>query len=779
MKRLAYLSLALLVAASCLGGESRFKAADGCFTLDGKPFIVKAAELHYPRIPRAYWDHRIKMSKALGMNTVCLYVFWNIHEQRPGEFDFTGQNDLREFIRLCDANGMKVIVRPGPYVCAEWEMGGMPWWLLRKKEIRLRECDPWFLERTGLFFAKVAEQIGDLTADRGGPVIMMQVENEYGSYGTDKEYVGRIRDMLRKEFGSDITLFQCDWSSNFLNNGLDDLLWTINFGTGADIDAQFAPLRKARPGSPLMCSEFWSGWFDKWGARHETRQGDEMVAGIGDMLSRGISFSLYMTHGGTSWGHWAGANSPGYAPDVTSYDYDAPISESGQPTAKYHALREMLARYNGGEELPPVPASPEAAATGEIRFSEVAPLADNLPRARRDSVIRPMEEYGQGFGTIIYRTELPAVDSLATLTVNEPHDYARIFIDGRHVGDLDRRLGEKELQIGRCRSGAVLEILVEAMGRINFGRAVLDRKGITDSVTLTMHGSAPATLGDWQVCNIEDEYPTYTAMSYRHLDASVRDAGGRLPAGAYRAVFSVDRPADTFLDLESWGKGLVYVNGHPLGRFWEIGPQQTLYLPGCWLKEGDNELIVFDIIGPREALSRGLKEPELDGLRDYGDASGAQRVKPDLSGERPLIDGSFPTGGGVHEVVAKEPAKGRYVCLEVLDAADGSDCAAMAELWLLDDGGNRLPREKWKAVGADSEEKEGNHTADKLFDLQESTCWLTATGAAYPHTVVIDLGEVVTVGGIQSLPRMEPGAPGAVGRFRLYVSETPFAAAQQ
>ncbi|MDE6403534.1 MAG: beta-galactosidase, partial [Muribaculaceae bacterium] len=301
MKKLKTLSLLAALAltsvsASAAGSNtpSTFKAGDGTFLLDDKPFVVKAAELHYPRIPRPYWEHRIKMCKALGMNTICLYVFWNAHEPEPGVFDFEGQNDLAEFVRLCAKNDMKVILRPGPYVCAEWEMGGLPWWLLKNKDIALRENDPYFLERVRIFEDAVAGQVGDLTIDKGGPIIMVQVENEYGSYGENKEYVANIRDMVRANYPA-ATLFQCDWSSNYQLNGLDDLVWTMNFGTGADIDDQFRSLKEVRPNSPLMCSEFWSGWFDKWGANHETRPADEMIAGIDEMLSKGISFSLYMT----------------------------------------------------------------------------------------------------------------------------------------------------------------------------------------------------------------------------------------------------------------------------------------------------------------------------------------------------------------------------------------------------------------------------------------------------------------------------------------------------
>ena len=757
---------------------SRFEAGKGTFLLDGKPFVIKAAELHYPRIPREYWEQRIRLCKALGMNTVCLYVFWNSHEPRQDSFDFGGQNDLRAFVQLCARNDMKVILRPGPYVCAEWEMGGLPWWLLKKKDIRLRERDPFFLERVDRFQQELAGQVGDLTIAHGGPIIMVQVENEYGSYGTDKPYVSAIRDMLRKNFGEDVTLFQCDWASNYLNNGLDDLIWTMNFGTGADIDQQFESLKRHRPDSPLMCSEFWSGWFDKWGANHETRPAADMVAGIDEMLSKGISFSLYMTHGGTNWGHWAGANSPGFAPDVTSYDYDAPISESGQTTPKSWELRKTLAKYMGGEKQADVPATIKPMAIKGFEFTEFAPLWANLPKPKTDRDIRTMEEYDQGFGSIIYSTTLPGLDGPAVLTVNEPHDFAQIFIDGEYVGKLDRRNGERQLAIPAMKKGARLDILVEAMGRINFGRAIKDFKGITDNVTLTLNwdGAEWTTeLKNWKVYNIEDEYSTYSSMEFRPLSEAVK-TGDRLPIGAYRATFTIKgRPSDTFLNFETWGKGLVYVNGHPMGRVWEIGPQQTLYMPGCWLKKGENEIIVFDILGPREARTEGLKEPKLDQLlvkkrvthREPGQSL-------DLSGETPVLEGSFKPGNGWQET-RFAPRKGRYVCIEALDALDGGDVAAIAEMYLLDDKGERLSREPWTVMYADSEDMDGvNRSADKTFDLQESTYWQTVSGTPFPHAVVIDLGASHSISGFQYLPRMETGVPGGIKNFRIYVKDTEF-----
>ncbi len=790
----AFITIGLLTAGSCYAQclipvsaaiasdastTQKFEAGNGTFLLNNEPFVVKAAELHYPRIPKPYWDQRIKLCKALGMNTICLYTFWNAHEPKEGEFDFTGQNDLREFIKLCKENDMKVILRPGPYVRAEWEMGGLPWWLLKKKDIRLRENDPYFLERVDKFQKAVADQVSALTIANGGPIIMVQVENEYGSYGEDKKYVANIRDMLRKNFGDEVTLFQCDWSSNFTINGLDDLIWTMNFGTGANIDQQFEKLKELRPESPLMCSEFWSGWFDKWGANHETRPAADMIAGIDEMLSKGISFSLYMTHGGTNWGHWAGANSPGFAPDVTSYDYDAPISESGQTTPKYWELRKILSKYMNGEKQAKVPSLIKPVAVKKFNFSEVAPLFANLPQAKKDKDIRTMEEYDQGFGSILYRTTLPDLKNGALLTVNDPHDFAQVFIDGKYIGKLDRRNGEKELTLPACSKGAQLDILVEAMGRINFGRAIKDFKGITGNVTLTEDKdgySFVCDLKNWEVFNLEDTPEFYDSMEYMPIGAFSAGDDGRMPIGVYRGTFNVDKPSDTFLNFETWGKGLVYVNGHGIGRIWEIGPQQTLYMPGCWLKKGENEIMVFDIVGPRETVSEGLTKPLLDNLQVLKPLTHRNEGETlNLSGLTPVLSGSFAPGNGWQEKAFSSPVEARYICLEAENSIDGKDVAAIAEFYVLDDKGERLSREPWIVDYADSEDVKGvNRSADKLFDLQESTYWSTVPGDTFPHAVVIDLGGEKRISAIQYLPRMESEVPGAIKDFKVYTRKTPF-----
>ncbi len=769
LNKVIWLGLALMsLLFSPLKAEQTFEVGNGTFLLDGEPFVVKAAELHYPRIPEQYWEQRIQMCKALGMNTICLYVFWNFHEQQPGEYDFSGDKDLRKFIQLCQDNDMKVILRPGPYVCAEWEMGGLPWWLLKEEDILLRENDPRFMERVDNFQAKVAEQVADLTIDKGGPILMIQVENEYGSYGKDKPYVSAIRDILRKYYGEDVAMFQCDWESNFLDNGLDDLIWTMNFGTGANIDQQFRRLKEERPDSPLMCSEFWSGWFDKWGANHETRPASEMTAGIDEMLSKGISFSLYMTHGGTNWGHWAGANSPGFAPDVTSYDYDAPINEYGRPTEKYFLLRQTMERHNDGKPLPELPDTIPTISINRFAMTEVAPLLSNLPVPQLTEEPLSMEKFDQGFGSILYRTTIPAHKHTSVLSIDEAHDYARIFLNGKYIGSLDRRKGEKELILPEMDEESTLDILVEAMGRINFGRAIKDFKGIVGKVTLTNDGQEKELKG-WETYCLPDEEGFYSSMDFLPIENVSRNKDGRFPEGVYRGHFRLDTIGDTFLNFENWGKGLVYVNGHPLGRIWEIGPQQTLYTPGCWLREGDNEIMIFDIIGPRIPETEGLRAPILDRL-NINDTAKDMTLYSKLEQLQPVAEGKFGEGNGWQTVKFDSQASGRYLAIQALDAIDGGDIAAIAELYLLDEQGNRLSRESWRALFADSEDTDGaNLTADKTFDLQESTSWTTAPGVPYPHTLIIDLGAETTADSLQYLPRMEKEVPGGVKHYRIFL----------
>lgn len=777
MKRVASIALSFFLAISMVGSLSScsqkttgtFEAGKGTFLLNGDSMVVKAAEIHYPRIPEPYWEQRIESCKALGMNTICLYVFWNLHEQEEGKFDFTGNKDIAKFCRLAQKHGMYVIVRPGPYVCAEWEMGGLPWWLLKKQDVQLRSLDPYYMERVGIFMKEVGKQLADLQITRGGNIIMVQVENEFGSYGTDKPYVSAIRDLVREAGFTDVPLFQCDWSSNFTNNALDDLLWTVNFGTGANIEEQFKKLKELRPETPLMCSEFWSGWFDHWGRKHETRDAATMVSGIKDMLDRNISFSLYMTHGGTTFGWWGGANNPAYSAMCSSYDYDAPISEAGWLTPKYYQLRDLLQQYlPAGQTLPEPPEAFPVIEIPAITEWEVAPLFDNLPDPKQTESVKPMEQFDQGWGSILYRTTLKE-DIEGTLHLDEMHDWAQVFADGQLLGRLDRRQGEFTLPLkSPLKKGTQLDILVEAMGRVNFDKSIHDRKGITEKVEVISNGQATELKG-WSVYNLPPFYEFVSNKNYQK---------GQVVNGPayYRATFRLDKTGDTFLDMQTWGKGMVWVNGHAMGRFWEIGPQQTLYMPGCWLKEGENEIIILDLKGPAETKVIGLEKPILDMLRTQAPEThrkDGQNLK--LNAEKPIHKGTFKPGNGWQEVKFATPTQGRYFCLNAMSNYDGNNIASIAEFDVLDANGKPVSRENWKIVYADSEEtRSGNRTADKIFDLQESTFWQTVDNTAFPHQVVIDLGKEYNVSGFRMLPRAEKNAPGLIKDYAVYVKKTDF-----
>lgn len=744
----------------------RFSIGKNTFILNEAPFVIKAAEIHYPRIPEAYWEHRIQMCKSLGMNTICLYVFWNLHEQQPNQFDFSGNKNIAKFCRLAQKHGMYIIIRPGPYVCAEWEMGGLPWWLLRKKDIKLRTLDAYYMERVGKFMNQVGKQLADLQISRGGNIIMVQVENEFGAYGTDKPYVSAIRDLVKAAGFTDVSLFQCDWSSTFMRNGLDDLLWTLNFGTGANIDNQFKTLKEARPDTPLMCSEFWSGWFDHWGRKHETRSAKAMVQGIKEMLDRHISFSLYMAHGGTTFGHWGGANNPAYSAMCSSYDYDAPISEAGWATDKFYQLRNLLSNYlETGKTLPDVPDSLPVISIPEIRFTKAAPLFSNLPKPKQITDILPMEQLDQGWGSILYRTTLPVAVDRGLLKITEAHDWTQVFANGKLVGCMDRRHGENTVTLSRLEAGTQLDILVEAMGRVNFGKSIHDYKGITEKVEIIQEDSQ-MELKNWSVYNLPVDYSFVRKMKYARSDKLATPA-------YYKAVFHLDRVGDTFLDMSTWGKGMVWVNGHAIGRFWEIGPQQTLYMPGCWLKKGKNEIVVLDLKGPGLNVIRGLERPILDVLHKEKDNIHRKEGQTlNLSDERPVLQGSFISGNGWQEIKTAVPVEGRYFCLEGLSSFDGTSVAAIAELDILGIDGKPVSRESWKVVYADSEEmREGNYTADKVFDLQESTFWQTVDKVSYPHQIVIDLGEKQAITGFRCLPRAEKGAPGQIKEYKVYISD--------
>jgi len=567
--------------------------------LDGRPLQIISGEMHPQRIPREYWQHRLKMARAMGLNTVAMYVFWNVIEHEPGRFDFSDRNDFAAFVKLAQEEGLHVILRPGPYCCAEWEWGGFPAWLLRTDGIVVRSSDERFLATAEKYMQRLGEELAPLSHARGGPIIAVQVENEYGSFGDDKVYMGRIRDMIRRAF-DDVLLFTVDGPSQLPAGTLPDVFCMVN----GDPERDVAVLNKFRPGMPPMVGEFYPGWFDHWGAAHQRRDVAEKSKALEWMLARNYSLNIYMFHGGTSFGFMNGANDGGpgkYQPQTTSYDYDAPLDEAGRPTAKFTAFREHITRHlPPGTSLPPIPATNPVIRIPRFEMRETAALEPMVVKPMQSQQPQTMEQLGQSYGFVFYRTTLPAAGSFK-LRIDGVKDYALVMLDGRPIGKLDRRLGEKELSLQVDRAGATLDLLVENCGRINFGRALLqERKGIDGSVLLDGR-----ELRDWQMfCLPMDDLS--------ELSFGATETKG--PA-FYRGHFDLPETGDTFLDTRGWGKGIVWINGRNLGRFWSIGPQQTLYVPGPWLKKGRNEVIVFDLHPSKKRSLEGLDEPILDEVK--------------------------------------------------------------------------------------------------------------------------------------------------------------------
>lgn len=774
------LTLVLLVFVSFLHAQSpvsgqrgTFVAGKDHFLLNEKPFVIRAAELHYPRIPREYWENRIQMCKAMGMNTICIYLFWNIHEQEEGKFDFSGQNDVAEFVKLVQKNGMYCIVRPGPYVCAEWDMGGLPWWLLKKKDLKVRDLsDELFMDRTQRFLDQAGKQLAPLQIQRGGNIIMVQVENEYASFGADQKYMERIRDGIRTAGFDSVQLFRCDWSSNFNKYQLDGVATTLNFGAGSNVDAQFKQFTERYPNSPKMCSEYWTGWFDHWGKPHETRSIESFIGSLKDMMDRKISFSLYMAHGGTSFGQWGGANAGPYSAMATSYDYNAPIDEQGRPTDKFFAIRSLLGNYlQEGEVLADLPPVNKVIEIPAFEFKQSAALFENLPKPVVSKQIKSMEELNQGWGRILYRTALLPSNQKRTLIITEAHDWAIVYVDGKPIGKLDRRRGETMIEVPIMAKAAQLDILVEGMGRVNYGKAIADRKGITEKVEIK-EGNAVTLLENWKIYSLPVDERFQQKAKYKNSTY----AG----AGWFKGSFDLDETGDTFLALSSWGKGMVWVNGRNLGRFWKIGPQQTLFLPGAWLRKGKNEVVVFDLEGPKNASMAGLSKAILDRI-NIDESLFHRKVGETLvlGNEKAVLEGSFDGTKGWKELVFPEVVKGRYFCFEALSAQQANDMmSTMAEMELIGGDGKALSALKWTVVYADSEEINlTNNAADKIFDLQESTFWQTSSTSKkkpYPHQIVIDLGESLSLKAFKYLPRADKKTQGMIKDFRILVKETPF-----
>ena len=742
-----------------------FEIGQDDFLLNGRSFVLRIGEIHSSRVPREHWRHRLQMARAMGLNSVCAYLFWNQIEAREGRFDWSGMADIAEFCRLAQSEGLWVLLRPGPYACAEWEMGGLPWWLLKHEDIRLRTRDPRFIGAVRAYLSEVGRELSPLQVTRGGPILMVQVENEYGFFGKDAAYVGEIRQAVL-DAGFAVPLFACNPVWHLRNGYRPDLFPVVNFGT--DPEGAFKKLREILPRGPLMCGEFYPGWFDTWGQPHHLGKPDAYLKNLEAMLKMKASFSIYMAHGGTSFGFSPGADRP-FKPDTSSYDYDAPISEAGWATSKFFQTRELFARYlQPGETIPEPPAPHPVITFAAARPNGFAPLLAALPPPVRAEHPLNLEKLDQPFGAVLYRTAVPPGPE-AVFRTEAINDIGHLFLDGVRVAIFDRRHRIFSATVPARKKPAVLELLVEAMGRVNFGVEVHDRKGLRGPVHL-----GNDKLIDWEMFSLPLDAAQLDRLAY--ASAVPAPAAGapftRLRPGFHRISIEVDRPGDTFLDLRSWGRGMVWVNGHNLGRFWNIGPQQTMYVPGPWLKSGGNQFIVLDYLGGAEASIAGLNKPILDLLRPEFDVPGRKR---DL--ERLRIEGGsahagvFSPGGEAQRITFARTLRGRYFAIEALDAHNGGHFASIANLSLLGPDGHELGTQHWTVASVSSEELNAEAAgAGNAFDGQISSYWHSEwkfSQPSHPHWIVVDLGREEHLGGFVYLPRQGETAD-AVGRIKNF-----------
>ena len=562
-----------------------FFLSESDFILDGQPFQIISGEMHPARIPAEYWRHRVQMAKAMGCNTIAAYIFWNYHESEQGKYDFsTGNHNLQEFFKIVKEEGLFLIVRPGPYVCAEWEFGGIPPYLLRIPDIKVRCMDPRYMAAAEQYISKLAEEIKPYLITRGGPILLLQIENEYGSYGNDRKYLLRLKEVW-KESGIDIPTFTGDGPTEFMLEAGSLPGSAVGLDPGSSHE-DFELAKKMNPGVPVFSSETYPGWLTHWGEKWVKPDSAELMKDVKFLMDNRKSFNLYVVHGGTNFGFTAGANSggKGYEPDVTSYDYDAPINEQGGSTPKYLALRKLIGSYlPKGKKLPPIPDPIPVMEIPPIGLQPFVSVWDKLPQPVLSVQPKPMEAFAQDYGFILYRTELVGHKS-GKLVVTDIHDYATVFLNGVYIGKLDRREGINSIEIPAGNVPVpVLEILVEGMGRINFAEYMIDRKGITDRVTLN-----GMTLMNWKVFNLP--------MDKKYI-FELRSSGRtqNKPGIFFRGNFFLEKAEDTFFDLTNYTKGILWINGHNLGRYWNIGPQKRLYCPASWLSTGLNEILIFDI----------------------------------------------------------------------------------------------------------------------------------------------------------------------------------------
>jgi len=584
--------------------QHTFALGDSAFLLDGKPFQMISGEIHYPRVPREAWRQRMKMAKAMGLNTIGTYVFWNVHEPQKGQYDFKGNSNISEFVKIAQEEGLWVVLRPSPYVCAEWEFGGYPYWLQDEEGLIVRSKNPKYLEAYKKYILQVGKQLSPYLITHGGNILMVQIENEYGSYGSDKEYL-TINEKLFREAGFNGILYTCDPAKDVEKGYLPGFLPAVN-GTDNPQKVKSIVQKYHNSKGPFYVAEWYPAWFDWWGQAHHTVPAEKYTGRLDTLLGGGLSVNMYMFHGGTTRDFMNGANcydSGYYEPQISSYDYDAPLDEAGNATEKFMKFRQVIQKHlPANQTLPDVPAVKPSITLPAIHFTETANLSTILTKPVHAEMPQTFEALHQPYGFVLYRTkQIGGISGM--LSIKELRDYGIVFINGKRTGVLDRRLKQDSIAIDLPTGEATIDILVENMGRINFGPNLLkNNKGITTSVSLN-----GKVLKGWDM---------YT-LPFQHIDGIKFDktASSTDQPVLKRAYFNLTETGDTYLDMRNWGKGSVWINGHNLGRYWSIGPQQTLYVPVEWLKKGKNEVVVLELLKPQEELS-SLSEPILNERND-------------------------------------------------------------------------------------------------------------------------------------------------------------------
>lgn len=628
MKKLylfCFVCLFLGLSVSTLTAQSKhsFEIKGGHFLYDGQPVQIISGEFHYPRVPHQYWRHRMQMMKAMGLNAVATYVFWNGHEPEPGKWNFEGDYNLAGFIKTAGEEGLMVILRPGPYVCAEWEFGGYPWWLQNVPGLELRRDNEQFLKYTKLYIDRLYKEIGNLQITKGGPIVMVQAENEFGSYVSQrkdiplaehKAYNAKIVQQL-KDAGFNVPMFTSDGSWLFEGGATPGALPTAN--GESNIENLKKVVDKYNNGTgPYMVAEFYPGWLDHWAEPFPQVKAQVIARQTEKYLKNQVSFNYYMVHGGTNFGFTSGANYDGkhdIQPDMTSYDYDAPISEAGWITPKYDSIRAVIGKYVK-YKLPEPPAPNKVIEIPPVQLSKVFDVmeyAESLPAVQNDSPLT-FEQLNQGNGYVLYTRHFNQPIS-GKLIVDGLRDYAVVYINGEKIGELNRYYKNYSLDVN-IPFNSTLQLLVENMGRINYGSEIVhNNKGIISAVKIDDN----VIEGDWSMYKLPmSSVPDFaTSNLVKNNDAGFASASKGKPV-AYQGVFNLTETGDTFLDMEDWGKGIVFINGHNLGRYWKVGPQQTLYVPGVWLKKGQNEIVIFEQLNEKaQAYVKTTKIPILTKLQ--------------------------------------------------------------------------------------------------------------------------------------------------------------------